>query len=459
MFRPLEAIAITVSLTRDMQESIPQLVANASHRLRSIWISTKNCSHIERLLSCYRPAPLLEFLHVGAYGSRSNADFDGPVAPTMFFRGDVPSLRYLVLRDVQLLFTPPSTLRHLELSAHGSVLPSVGDILSYLGNCPDLENLKLAGPCHGWSIVGRSSVELTKLQSLLLKLEFPAANANLLSKLSLSEQTDIYIAVILDEDEDFGEVIHAYDPNSPHSLRCLNKVRAVQLYWRDYELWMRALRDVDQHFDYHCDAALEIAVSAEWGDFPQAVEGFLDGQWPFDASHVEALNITLTGLSEESDEDEEPLELMRSQQWAAVLDSLPALKTVSLSVFHHLELDPLVDLWSGKDGESYSPKLQSLEFRTLNMSERTMEGVYNIAVKRLHKVGDGNGGFKELFFCDCGTPSQDPYVGDEWAVRLAELGVKVMIDEKIVGVDSFPWADPAPGGSRQARSTSSRTSA
>ncbi|TBU46991.1 hypothetical protein BD309DRAFT_952885 [Dichomitus squalens] len=435
-------LPITVSLTRGMPKSIPQLVASASCRVRSIWISTKSGSDVGQLLSCFGSAPLLEYLHVEASGNDPRASFDSSVRPSvpLLFNGHAPSLRYLVLRNVQLLFPPSNTLRHLELGASPNDLhlPAVKEVLDVLANCPELEELKLSGLCQDWEFVeernvARRKVELPQLRSLTLGLEFAADIAELLSQVSVPEQACIQISTTLGDEEDLSSITHAYVPDSPHSLRCLDKVRAVQLQWQDTHLWLRTPRgDVHETFlDWHdSDISLEVWASGDWGDSPYAVGGFLDGRWPFDTSHVEALAIVFSGISEEIDDDEDPRELMRLQQWTTVLGTLPALKTVSLSCFLSLELDPLIDLWAGTDGEVYCPKLESLGFSNLEMSERTMEGVYNIAVKRLD--GRPDGGFKEMYFNDCGTPSQMQYRGDEWTVKLAELGVKVTIDGKVV---------------------------
>ncbi|TBU45844.1 hypothetical protein BD309DRAFT_955201 [Dichomitus squalens] len=460
-------LPLTVSLTQGMSESIPQLVSPASYRVRSIWISTKSGSDVGRLLSCFGSAPLLEYLHVEASGNDPRASFDSPVRPSvpLLFNGHVPSLRYLVLRDLQLLFPPPNTLRHLELGAHliDHHLPSVKEVLDILANCPELEALKLSGLCQDWEFVdqrnvARRKVELSQLRWLTLGLDSAADNAEILLQLSVPEQARIRIATTLGDEENFSDIIHAYSPDSPHALRCVDKVRAVQLYWHDSRLWLRAPRGGVRKtlLDYYGDVALEVKASGDWGDSPYAVGGFLDGRWPFDASHVEALAIVFSGISKEGDDEEGPRELMRLQQWTTVLGTLPALKTVSLISLHPLELDPLVDLWAGIDGEVYCSKLESLEFRELEMSERTMEGVYDIAVKR--PAGRPDGGFRAMCFLDCGTPPQAQYEGDEWAVKLAELGVKVVIDGKVVEAGSRS-ADPAQRSSLHPRSISSRTSA
>ncbi|KAI1788489.1 hypothetical protein LXA43DRAFT_640709 [Ganoderma leucocontextum] len=443
-------LPIILSLTKPMAESVPDLVASSSHRVRSIWISTKEVQDVERLLSCFTAAHLLESLHVDSTSKAFGRGFERIVEPSVpiLFKNQVPSLRHLALHDVQLFFTPPSTLRHLELFAFGILFQPLKDILEILANCPELEEVDLRGLAPRWEPVHRAKVQLPKLRSLSLRLAPAKSCARLLSQLSAPKEARIRVDCRLQPWEDYGDVIEPYSRSALHSLQCLDKMRNVHVHWSRSRLQLQASDDPSSIDNWTLDIA---ASSLRRRMVPYPVPRLLDGRWPFDGSHVERLAMKFDQYGFFPDiggvHQAGGLFRMRAREWAAVLDATPVLKSLSVSGLYSPELDPLIDTLTGGEGdEVLCPKLESFELEGAQISETTMERVYRMAERRLLAQP---GTFKTLSLLHCERNSEhrgmETYYGDEWAMKLMRLGLRVEIEGQVMEEEPFSWADAGSG--------------
>ena len=402
---------ISLTLAAIMPPTMELVLARITRRIRSLYVAIPEAEDIKTLLKrLSRPAPLLEELHIAYLADSDPRRGRDPIEVRSFplFGSQVPSLLSLTLNGVVFPFNLPDTLSHLDYSIESEVY--LEEILPVLAELRLLESLKLAARVDGYA--DDVTADLLNLASLVLKLDIPRPISRLLSALSLPASVNVDISANLGHDgfgmDSFGDIVHGITPSSHPGLRSLTGMRRLQLSWDAEHLLLQAHRDPD---DYAKTPAW--SISARWA--ANSWTGLVDCRRTFDTSLIEVLIVTWKPASR--------VQPQHSEGWAALLRSMPTLKTLRL--IHLGQKDPrflLSVMWGlTADGDLVCPSLEIIEMLDVDMSR---------LVLNLHMLtdvrgsGQGGGALKrvELFNCKLDTSG-------EWKELVESCSVEVSVDE------------------------------
>ena len=421
-------LPISLSLTRRLSSDIAPALAHSIHRIRSICIKSPLADDIELLwheLSLSAPILeelLIEHLRCNYYLDGFAVGKAGRLPP--LFNGQTPSLRVLALRGVPSPFALfPPTLVHLDVGrVSAGPLPPLAELLKMLGNCPVLESLNVRG-AWDWDEINnhvllRNTVVLPMLARIYLRLWPRRAHGLFLSSLSLPEDTDVSVAFKLEEHDDFADALSTIMP--PFIPPCLKGFRRLHLIREGMDGRLQAFRHADALSER---PALDIDCLNLWAQPPDLNGFFFD--WPFDASQIETLVVSLSQENRLSVQGEDLIytSAMTPDEWKITFWQLPALGSLRVIGLPTMDLQCVLDALEAEFPSMACPGLTTFEiFDGEDMSAFWDDFLAMAQVRRA--LGNGLKQV-ELFNCKpCRFRNLELLVG--------ELGVELVVDgEKV----------------------------
>lgn len=286
------SMPLSVFLTnpRHPMHQLSRLLAPHLPRVRGIRVRCPPDQNIERFFGrLSSPAPMLQELLLE---KRPKPNVEGPdvslVSAARLFGGTFPfpSLLKLCIRNVGIFPTAiiPCSLLTLDIVQTTSRgLPSLKRLVEFLGQCPLLEQLRIAGPPRPQVadiIDSGLPVSLSRLQHIHIQSS-EAFMYNLLNRLSVPPTTLMRLQARYT-----GDGYDMIPPSSEGTLQCFAGVRRLEFAFDDGKFNLRAFHTPDAALEPVLE--LELAIPSRTQDDMSE----LMCPWPLEVSQVESIVVS-----------------------------------------------------------------------------------------------------------------------------------------------------------------------